>query len=395
MGTMKEEQIDQLIQKYTLNQCSEQEVRLLLEYIKNNQDKDSVEEHISKSIETDFETFSKLENSEIQKAVDQVFENIKLNYLDKKVETRLFKLNHQWLKIASVLFLVMFSALGIYYFSNLQNSNKKDGLATLKSKADKTNNHITIALSDGRKLIVDERKAGLVVGEQTIEYSSGEPLSALNGITFASLTTPKGKHYQIILPDGTKVWLNASSTLTYPLKFEKGNRKVELNGEAYFEVVHNNKPFIVGTKLQDITVLGTKFNVDAYNEDELTRTTLISGKVLVTEKNKKSAVLSPGQQSIVSNADGLSMKVIDVDAQSALAWKRGLFYFENERLDVICKTLSRWYDIEFDLNPNTAKLRFNIDVQRSEDVKAILKKIAATGTINYSIADNKAFIFSQ
>jgi len=160
-----------------------------------------------------------------------------------------------------------------------------------------------------------------------------------------TITTPRGGRYQLVLPDGSHVWLNAGSTVTYPVAFAGNQRKVDLAGEAYFEITHNrNKPFHVHTGRQDIEVLGTHFNVMGYDDEKNTTTTLLEGAVKVSY-DKKVALLDPGQQSITKD-DAIEI-VSKTDVEKTVAWKDGWFEFDNASLPVIMRQLSRWYNIDF------------------------------------------------
>jgi transmembrane sensor len=204
------------------------------------------------------------------------------------------------------------------------------------------------------------------------------------------LATPNGAKYEVLLPDGTKVWLNAGSSLRYPLRFAAEERKVQLIGEAYFVVeklLVNNKsiPFYVETPRQIIRVLGTEFNVSAYGDDPV-RTTLLSGKVDVCEQiNGYHKILTPGEQAI--SITGHSLEVVKVNAENAIAWKEGNFRFEDTCLKDILKQLSRWYNvgIDYDGLPET---RYNIFISRNEKLSAVLRMLEKTGNIKFQIFNN-------
>ncbi|WP_147677408.1 FecR family protein [Algibacter pacificus] len=193
-----------------------------------------------------------------------------------------------------------------------------------------------------------------------------------NPNTFNTLSTPIGGQYSLILSDGTKVYLNATSLLKYPTHFKGDKREVELEGEAYFEVAKDKtKPFFVKIRNQTIQVLGTHFNVQAYNNEPFTETTLLEGSVAVTYKDKKN-ILRPGQQAKI-NQDSSSILIRDVDVTSAVAWKDGRFRFDNADLKMVMKQLERWYDIRVVYKGEIPDLKFNGGTFMNKNLSEVLK----------------------
>ena len=215
-------------------------------------------------------------------------------------------------------------------------------------------NRAVLMLSDGRRVDLSAEKGGVVV-KNGIKYADGSAVISQpmdnSTIGQARLSTPNGGQYQITLPDGTHVWLNAASTLTYPIEFSGSTREVVLAGEAYFEVVKNGaKPFVVHTAKQRTEVLGTSFNINAYGNETVTKTTLVTGALRVNatinnHTNEQSLILTPNQQSIVGD-NGNEIKVNQVNPQLATAWKNGLFNFHGLSIDESLKQIERWYDID-------------------------------------------------
>ncbi len=201
-------------------------------------------------------------------------------------------------------------------------------------------------------MVLDSLQNGIVTtqGATTIRlqngllsYDDGRDAGA-SSEAFNTITTPPGRQFQIVLPDGTKIWLNAASNLRYPVAFSAGERKVMVEGEAYLEVAEDaRRPFMVDVAGQsEIQVLGTSFNINAYKDEKAQRTTLLQGRVRVkTAKVEK--VLSPGQEAVVS--DGLTVQE-NANLTQAVAWKNGIFHFDNASLESVMRQLSRWYDVE-------------------------------------------------
>lgn len=219
---------------------------------------------------------------------------------------------------------------------------------------------------------------GIVVGDQ-IRYKDGSEIAAINTKIEENprmeLVTPKGGEYQITLSDGTRITLNAASRLTYPRTFGSDQRIVELVGEAYFEVAKDeNKPFIVKTATEDIMVLGTHFNVNAYQDETRSFVSLIEGRVQVSSP-ETSKILVPGQQSVTSEG---TMIVQKINVEEVLAWKNGEFMFNNESLEDVMHKLSRWYNIEVIVSPELKHLAIWGSVSRYDSFDKVLEIIEMT-----------------
>ncbi|MDR2283676.1 MAG: FecR domain-containing protein, partial [Sphingobacterium sp.] len=193
---------------------------------------------------------------------------------------------------------------------------------------------------------------------------------------------PRGGQYQITLSDGTKVWLNSDSRLKYPLHFIGAERTIELEGEAYFEVSHNYKPFVVKTDRQRIQVLGTKFNVSSYSDNTVATTTLLEGSVRVSTPYGNN-LLAPGHELVVTTSGS---KMNEVYAKDAIAWKEGLFVFDNITLDDVMDKVSRWYNVDIHFVDEGLKkeLVFAV-IQKSENISVVLDKIASTGIATFKV----------
>lgn len=218
-----------------------------------------------------------------------------------------------------------------------------------------------LTLADGSKVSLDSSKNGVIAmqnGAQVL-LQNGQLTYDLTGsseqvVAYNTMTTPKGMQYNLVLPDGTRIWLNAASSIRYPTVFEGSERRVEVTGEAYFEVAHNPaQPFFVKINGQtEVQVLGTYFNVNAYDDEDMVKTTLIKGSVRVVNNGlvSEGAVLKPGQQAQISRstekAPAKIVIVANADVDKALAWKNGVFDFDGANLEEVMKQLARWYNIE-------------------------------------------------
>lgn len=201
--------------------------------------------------------------------------------------------------------------------------------------------------------------------------------------SYNSVITPRGGEYKLILSDGTKVWLNAASSIRYPTRFTGKERKVYLEGEAYLEVANDaTHPFVVSTPKTNITVLGTCFNIKAYADEAYDRTSLVDGLVRVSAGKGEPVTLKPGMQSTVTTGD--HVQTGDADLEEATAWKNGLFIFEHEPLESICRKLSRWYNVDFlFLDPSYKSLRFTGRVRREDHITGLLHMLESTYHVRF------------
>lgn len=213
-----------------------------------------------------------------------------------------------------------------------------------------------LTLANGQQLVLDSLGNGVIAtqGKTNIAIQNGQlvynVLQAGHQALYNTMTTPKGRHFQLVLPDGSKVWLNAASSITFPTAFTGKERNVKMTGEAYFEVAGNRKkPFIVDVDGKaHVQVLGTHFNINSYGDDENIRTTLLEGKVKMSEANSKQnhVVLEPGQQASFTAHEKKIAVHSGVDLEQVMAWKNGYFQFNETRLELVLKQLERWYNID-------------------------------------------------
>lgn len=255
----------------------------------------------------------------------------------------------------------------------------------------------TLTLSDGSVIVLDNASAGQLAkqGNTNIEKSKDGRLVYIpghtqgNDIVYNTMSTPRGGQYTLRLPDGTNVWLNAASSIRFPTVFAGKERKVEIKGEAYFEVAKNPKmPFRVLADDMEVEVLGTGFNINAYADETAKLTTLIEGSVKII-KGKSSALLRPGQQAKVNTNENIDLSN-NVNVDEVIAWKKGLFLFNATNIESIMRQVSRWYDVDVDYKiPASSGLRFTGIVSRRDNVDQILKIMELTGLVHFKIDGKK------
>lgn len=296
------------------------------------------------------------------------------------------------LAIAAVVFLIASGV--VIFFSGESNRDEMSSQPKVVAIADEVvpgKNRATLTLDGEPAISLDEVKNGLLVQQGNITISKRadghlvyrsivNEKSAINPV-FNKVVTPRGGQYQLVLADGTKVWLNAASSLRFPVAFSGKSRLVQLEGEAYFEVAKNSKmPFVVKTKQMNVDVLGTHFNVSAYADEDAVRTTLLEGSVRLTAAAKK-AMLKPGEQAVYSKDQNL--QVMTANAEDAVAWKNGYFVFDNENIQSIMRKVSRWYDVSVVYKGNIDQKGFGGTVSRFNSVSSVLKSLELTGTVHF------------
>lgn len=263
-------------------------------------------------------------------------------------------------------------------------------------------NKATLTLADNTTIDLDAAKEG-VLGQQgnarLIKREDGQlTYEAVKGhtsgaaMTYNLLTTPRGGQYQLALPDGSKVWLNAASRLKYPAGFGGKERVVELQGEAYFEIARNpSMPFkvsLMGQPSAQVEVLGTHFNVKAYADEPAVRATLLEGAIKV-HKGAAAALLQPGQQAWWNS--GTNIKVSSADLEETIAWKNGLFKFNDANIEEVMRQLSRWYDVDIVYVNGVPEDLFRGEIYRSVNVSKVLKVLEASG-VHFTVEGRKILV---
>ncbi|MFB2119492.1 FecR family protein [Parapedobacter sp. 2B3] len=309
------------------------------------------------------------------------------NQIDKRIQIYIQRKNtvrfRKWLPYAAAA--IILAAVGTWAFF-LYNREKLPTDPILAAEEILPGGHrATLSLADGRVIDLSETQTGIVIAEDNITYNSGDTLLLKPSETLM-LTTPKGGIYQITLSDGTNVWLNAASTLTYPSRFDDAERVVRVSGEAYFAVVKDkSRPFKVNSSGQTVEVRGTEFNISAYPAENETKTTLVEGKVKISNlESQISNLLKPGEQAVIS---GSTMNIAKVDVVPYTAWKDGFFYFDNVPPRVAIEQVARWYDLEVSYEGNMpATFVFGM-VDRAKPLSAVLNSFAKSG-LNFEIRQN-------
>ncbi|HEV7382223.1 MAG TPA: FecR domain-containing protein [Dyadobacter sp.] len=306
-----------------------------------------------------------------------------------------------WWRFAAAAIFILFG-LGTFYKFKAKTSQREHAIIPeIIHDVEPGGNRATLTLADGSTILLDSANNGLLAtqGGAAISKNSDGQLTynAQNTGTVPdanqvnTLTTPKGGQYQVTLPDGSKVWLNSSSSIRFPAAFAQNERRVDITGEVYFEIHKDKKrPFRVHFQDSEIEVLGTTFNVMAYQDEATSRTTLIEGSVsLASQTNSKKLV--PGQQAAIGSNGNIKTKEVDTD--EAIAWKKGLFFFRDESIEEIMKKASRWYDIQIQYEGKVPVRQFTGKVSMDVNISELLNMLRYAG-VNCRI-ENKKVIVSE
>lgn len=313
------------------------------------------------------------------------------------------KIQRIWPGMIAAASVILCLSVGVYFFKYKSSVPVNDKIL-VSNKINPGSNKAVLTLSDGKQIVLDDTQNGRIAdqGDASIRKTAeGNLIYEVKGTdlsgekagkpVFNRMTTPRGGQYQLILPDGTKVFLNAASSLKYPTVFDQKERRVELTGEAYFEVAGNReKPFLVNVNgAQEIEVLGTHFNVKAYPDDKDIRTTLLEGSVKINYKDRH-VLLKPKYVAVNDLKGNLLVKQANIE--QVMAWKNGLFVFDNVNLKEAMNMAARWYDIEVDYRGNVAQKKLWGTVSKYKTITELLDKIKFTTGINYKIEGRRVIL---
>lgn len=317
-----------------------------------------------------------------------------------RVQQQVKKTMGLWSKVSIAAAVLLVAGLGTLFFLQQTSKIKSDVYFSATADLNPGTNKATLTLADGKVIQLSDDKKGIVIDAIALTYNDGTAIQTpgkAQSENYQTITTPNGGTYQVRLPDGTMVWLNAASSLRFPLKFRGRDRQVELTGEGYFEVAKNkNMPFKVKTDQQELEVLGTHFNISNYKDERSTKTTLLEGAVQLKSRNSmksETVVLAPGQQSVLTQRD---IQVRKVDPEGVISWKNGFFRFDDEELESIMQKVSRWYNAEVIFkNEKLKKEPFAGIISRDTKVSELLKMLGQAGEVKFIIENNKIMVMEK
>ncbi|WP_158797155.1 FecR family protein [Pedobacter sp. L105] len=350
--------------------------------------KDKAEDLIKKYLtgETTPEEEALLENWYDLTALGQANEQISPDYatIEKKILTALrnqqqpVPVRRLWPRYAAAASILALLTAGLFYYKSTQ---RDAPLLIVQKDIHPGGNNAILTLANGKKIALNALNNGNIIttgnitisknanGQITYQTSNTQP--STTEVTDNTITTPKGGQWRVILSDGTNVWLNASSEITYPQIFKGAERIVRIKGEAYFEVAKDKEhPFIVKCDQQEVKVFGTHFNINSYSDEPVVKTTLLEGSVQVSANDQK-LVITPGEQAIKDIGGHITAKPADLE--EVMAWKNNSFHFENTDVKTLMRQIARWYDIEVKYEGQVTGNKFAGELRRDTNLANVLK----------------------
>ena len=383
--------IKQLLKIYTQNRATLEEEQELFKIIEIGKDEAIIKKHIKK-LHCEYKSNDHVPATDWERLYKQIIEEKNNRTTDPIVR------NISWARwVAAAIILLL--GTGYYFFKTNKEHKEQKQLAEIgqtkaKDIAPPNTVNAVLTLANGQTVILDTTSSGTVALQgavNVVKLADGQ--IAYRGtskeIQYNTLNNPRGsKVISLLLADGSKVWLNAASSLKYPTSFTGSERKVEITGEAYFEVAHNPAmPFVVSKGGTNIKVLGTHFNVNAYDDERSLNVTLLEGSVSVMANHStQPKVIEPGAQARVDK-NGYIQLDNSVDLNEVMAWKNGLFSFKAADIESIMRQVSRWYNVEVVFKtPITEK--FYAEVSKSTNVSSLLEMLQATKAVQFKIEGN-------
>lgn len=378
-----------LFDKYINNQCSPHEVEALMLYFHTDK-----QDQLNKLILRDLEMpGTDTGDEQYEQVLNMAYQHIQAGMRQSKPATRPL-----WPRVAAIAASVLlFLSAGAYFW--VQRQHQQQTAQIQRYDIAPGVNQATLTLANGQQIALSKNLRGKLAqqGNTSVNVSADKALTYVSGtaqsggqVDYNTLSTVRGQQspFPLQLADGTRVWLNAESSITYPVAFTGKERKVTVTGEAYFEVVHNGlKPFRVLVKDQTIEDIGTHFNINAYADEPLSKTTLMEGSISIAYKNDK-VVLVPGQQAEAGAGNALQVK--SVDTEGVMAWKNGYFLFDNENLENIMRRVSRWYNVQVEYEDQAARKEvFSGTVSRYKNVSDLIKTLELTKAVHFKIEQKK------
>ena len=366
----------ELYEKFLSGKCTPEEVQLLDKYNDHFLVDGQWEGQMGDEIEIKRHITSRVE------------QYIKVN------KSKVFQFRSHWLAAASVL--IICSVSWLFFHQSMKSAKIAKVAKNEESRIMPGNYKAMLTLANGKQVILTNNRTGLITVQgkaRIMKLNNGQIIYDPAGIAdskeiYNTMSTPRGGNFNLTLSDGTRVCLNAASSITYPVNFSGQTREVSISGEAYFEVAKNPlKPFIVKARGSETRVLGTHFNIMAYPDEEEVKTTLFEGSVKFS-KNNSSVLLKPGQQANLPNSSD-HISVSDANVEETLAWKNGYFLFQDEDIHSIMRKVSRWYDVDVSYDNNIKKLTFGGSLSRYKDINDLLKMLQSTGAVHFKINERR------
>jgi len=392
------DRIELLFHKYIDNKCSPSEIEELLAYFNYPENEILLRELIKQSLNDDYNSSVDVD-AELAETLSNSFKNIKRHIGKDTLKVRPI-FSRTWIRIAAAAILII-GLFSIYQLTSTGtlNQHKIAKINSVKQDIVPGTNKATLTLSNGNIISLDSTSFGTLAQQGNAKVINKSGQIAYNTLSetpteiiYNTVTTPRGGQYQLVLADGTKVWLNAASSLHFPTVFIGKERKVTLTGEAYFEVAKNTAmPFKVSLNdKEEVEVLGTHFNINSYSDEEITKTTLLEGAVKIST-NMGVKLLKPGQQAQTREGGQISI-LNNADTEQVIAWKNGLFDFDNADLKTVLRQVSRWFDVYIVYEGEIPKREFSGEIERGLSLGQVLA-ILEKNNIHFRIEGKKLIVF--
>lgn len=376
---MTNDEFKKLYKKYMSGECSHEEQRLIESY------RDSFDL-------SDIPWTEEMGNPVI-------VENALREDMSRRLNTqkvRKFKVIY-WASAAAILILLGF----VFYLTPSQMPAQSEHATQVNQQIKPGTNKAILTLADNSKIMLDDIKNGTISSQNNvsiIKSTDGEIIYQISNIIYSkkvfnnTITVPRGGQYRLVLADGTKVFLNSASSLTYPVNFDAKERLVKLTGEAYFEVAKNlSAPFKVNVaERQEVEVLGTHFNISAYPDDKNISTTLFEGSVRAKGVNFET-LLRPGQMAI-HDLKSSTIVIKEADLDEASAWKKGYFKFRKENIQDIMRKVARWYDVDIEYKGAVTNRTFGGTYLRSKTLPGMLELLEYTGSVHFKVIGRRVIV---
>lgn len=396
---MEKQIINELFQKYLRNECTPAEIDRLMELLDNPENRDIEEELILVQLQKDLKPAG-YTNPVLKEQLDDKLRVILQNIGTQQAPVSK-RLTIPWLRVAAAASIILVLLASGYMLWNKPSKQVAGTVPEIKKAAPEDvapgGNKAILTLGNGGKIVLDSINNGVLAMQgntSILKLASGElayksPAGQSTEIVYNTLTTPAGGQYQLTLPDGTKVWLDAASSIRYPTAFTGIERRVAITGQVYFEVAKNEKlPFIVQHGAINMKVLGTHFNVNAYDDENTVKTTLLEGSIKVS-RDATQTILKPGQQVQVAKNGGFKM-ISNADVEEAIAWKNGFFQFNRCDLQTVMRQLSRWYDVEVVYQGNIPSQEFGGKMERDLNLSEVLEGLGSL--VHFKIENKKLIV---
>jgi hypothetical protein len=393
---VEEQRFNELLERYLANKITPEEYQKLMSMLKSDAHDQTLKDEIELSLVQDQNNVH-IDPLRAKEIIYNIISSEKSNVPVVQLKPKRLT----FLRIAVAASVIGLILLGAYFWFNREGPGE---VAQTKVRENGNKNDVTpggrkaiLTLANGSTIVLDDAQNGTLAQQGNtkviklngkLDYNASG--SSAKEILYNTITTPRGGQYQIELPDGSQVWLNAASSLRFPTAFAGKERRVEITGEAYFEVAKNKSmPFIVKVNNSEVQVLGTHFNIMAYDDEGVLKTTLLEGSVKFS-CNNLNKLLSPGQQSNLTS-DG-SIKVLsNVDVDDVMAWKNGVFNFNDASIESVCRQLARWYNVDI-VYSGTIDDLFYAKIPRNTNLSKVLDLLQRTGKVHFRIEGKKLLV---